>query len=201
MSRGKNDENPGAAENGGGPSPTLPSSQPTPAHPTGSPQPSPLPPERARLRAAVLASPLAWAADLLINYGFVRRMSVHGTKLPVLVTTAVCLATMGAAALVCGRHLRSHPTSQPGERPPEGRGFDRTSAALAQEGDRTLALWGLVLAVYFALLVLGQAYPALVLRAEELAGRNTRAPALTVAERPDADIPAPPSWSARRPSS
>ena len=181
MTRGENDENRGAARDGGGPSPTLPSSQPTPAHPTGSPQPSPLPPERARLRAAVLASPLAWAADLLINYGFVRRMSVHGTKLPVLITTAVCLATMGAAALVCGRHLRSHPTSRPGEGHAERRGSEAASATLAHDSDRTLALWGLVLAVYFALLVLGQAYPALVLRAEELAGRNSRSPALTLA--------------------
>jgi len=172
------------------PSPTLPSSQPTPAHPQRSPQPSALPPERARLRAAALASPLAWAADLAINYGFVRRMSLHGTKLPVLITTAVCLATICAAALVCGRALRRRSAQAP----------SAGSAALAQDTDRTLALWGLVLAVYFALLVLGQAYPALVLRAEELALGDARAPAACTR-------PSPPAtaglrfFCARRPSS
>jgi hypothetical protein len=98
---------------------------------------------------AALLPPVAWMVDLLGGYFSIRFVNVHDRRWPLLVWHALALLLVFLGAALCwraGRRLL---------------GSRSTAAAVAG--------WGLALAAFFFLLILAQAYPALVLSAREAA--------------------------------
>jgi mxaJ protein len=104
-----------------------------------------------RLWVAVLASPAAWMIDLGLRYALIRTANRHDLIWPMFAVTALTLTIASAGGLYCWS--RGPRRRRPGEEDSEG----------------TLALWGLGFWAFFALLILGQTYPALWLRPTEIA--------------------------------
>jgi hypothetical protein len=115
-------------------------------------------PGRTRLLVGLLAPPLAWIIDLGALIMLTRTNSARQITWPVYLVTAAALALTALGGLVCWRACQ---ITDAGRRRPR-------SAALSQEATITLASWGLALAVFFALLIVAQAYPSLVLTPTEI---------------------------------
>jgi hypothetical protein len=95
----------------------------------------------------VALPPAGWIADFLVRYSVMRFVSMHGTRWPLHVCTAVGLLCVVVGAALCLGTLRSPAPS------PEL---------------RTMARWGLALAAFFLLLVAAEAFPVLVLAPHEI---------------------------------
>jgi hypothetical protein len=106
-------------------------------------------PDRAlvRLWVGVLLPPVGWMADFMSRYFAIRFANLHDQRWPMAVSTAASLLLVLLGAGLCWQARRQ---------------------AKASDTRRTLASWGLGLAAFFLLLILAQAYPALVLRAREI---------------------------------
>lgn len=92
-------------------------------------------------------SPLGWIADFLIRYGVMRYASAHGVRWPLILSSAGGIALIAAGAGLCLATLRR---------------------AVARADVATVARGGLVLAAFFFLLVMAEAYPVLVLGPKEI---------------------------------
>jgi hypothetical protein len=102
------------------------------------------------LKAAWLGAalcPLGWIADLLVRYGVMRYASTHGVRWPLILSSTGGVAMIAAGAGLCLATLRR--------------------AAPRPDVD-TIARWGLLLAAFFFLLVMAEAYPVLVLGPNEI---------------------------------
>jgi hypothetical protein len=106
-----------------------------------------VPPELVRLWIGVLLAPLSWVADFLLRYMVVRFANAHARRWPFALSTAGGLVLLFVGAALC---WRAHRDSATPER-------------------KTLAAWGLALALFFFILILCQAFPALILSPTELA--------------------------------
>ena len=100
-----------------------------------------------RLWTGVLLAPLSWVADFLLRYMAVRFANAHDRRWPFIVATAGGLILLSLGAWLCGR-ARRHATVQQ---------------------EKTLASWGLALALFFFVLILCEAFPTLILSPRELA--------------------------------
>ena len=112
-------------------------------------------PRAGRLWLAVLGSPAAWAADQLLRYGLIRTVNATQRMYLLHLVTAATLLTTIVCGLVCARERR----------------LSRQQHVAASEvgnSGQTLALWGVALALYFGLLILGQAFPTLILGPRDL---------------------------------
>jgi hypothetical protein len=105
-------------------------------------------PDRALVRVwiGVLLAPISWAADFMTRYLAIRYANIHDRRWPMTVSTVAAVLLLLVGAALCGRERR------------------RAQA----DTMKTLATWGLGLAVFFLLLILAQAFPTLVLRAREI---------------------------------
>jgi hypothetical protein len=96
---------------------------------------------------ATLAGPVAWAIDLLGSYLLVDRVRETGSKLPLAVTTLLCLGIALTGSILAWRAYR----------------------AAAPEGERSawrsVALSGAAMGVAFAIVIAGQAIPKVVVGA------------------------------------
>jgi uncharacterized membrane protein len=115
-----------------------------PSHPDTHPERS-----LALLCAGVLAAPLAWAFDFMSRYLLIRTASRRDSVTLMHGATLLSLLVVGAGVFICLRYRRKD---------------DSPQAAT----HRRVALWGLALAAYFALAIIAQAYPTLVLGPRDL---------------------------------
>jgi len=106
-----------------------------------------VPAELVRLWIGVLLAPLSWVADFLLRYMVVRFANAHARRWPFALSTAGGLVLLFVGAALC---WRAHRDSATPER-------------------KTLAAWGLALALFFFILILCQAFPTLILSPTELA--------------------------------
>ena len=113
-----------------------------------SPQAPRLAPGLVRLWIGVLLAPVSWVADFIIRYFAVRYASIHDQHWPFVLSTAGGLILLAVGATLCWRARRD--AGDAGTR-------------------RTLAAWGLGLALFFFLLILGEAFPNLILSPAEIA--------------------------------
>jgi hypothetical protein len=107
----------------------------------------------ARVWAATLLSPLAWIADLGGKVFLLRTANATGRKLPLFLLTAVALALTLVALWLSRRHLRQG-TALLADTPEPERG--------AVASARSVAKWGVGLAVFFTLLIAATALPTFV---------------------------------------
>lgn len=114
--------------------------------------PQPPPPAVTRVWLAVLGPPAAWVFDLLLRYFLVRHANASESVGLLHAVTALSLVIIGAAVAL-GARERARLRSMPGA--------DDESRLLAAL--RRMVLWSYALAAFFALLVLAQAFPSLVL--------------------------------------
>ena len=106
----------------------------------------------ALLWAGLAAGPLAWAAQLEVNYVLSYVACETRTTWMLHVSTAVALVVVGLGAAASRRALRASSTVTPA---PDDAAMGRT---------RTMAIGGLVLCAWFALVILATDVPALMLR-------------------------------------
>lgn len=106
-----------------------------------------VPAELVRLWIGVLLAPLSWVADFLLRYMVVRFANAHARRWPFALSTAGGLVLLFVGAALCWRAHRDAATPE----------------------RKTLAAWGLALALFFFILVLCQAFPTLILSPTELA--------------------------------
>jgi hypothetical protein len=104
------------------------------------------------LWAGLAAGPLAWAAQLEVNYVLSYVACETRTTWMLHVSTAVALVVVGLGAAASRRALRASSTFTPA---PDDAAMGRT---------RTMAIGGLVLCAWFALVILATDVPALMLR-------------------------------------
>jgi hypothetical protein len=103
---------------------------------------------------SVMASPVAWVADLGGRYFLIRTANQRNDVHLLHVVSVITLAVVAVAALGCAVHWRR-------ARRVLGAGQNATTA-------RTLAIWGLGFAAFFGLLILANAFPAFVLTPRDL---------------------------------
>jgi hypothetical protein len=111
-----------------------------------SPRAPRLAPQLRRLWAGILLAPVSWIADFLIRYMAIRFANVHDRRWPMVMSTAGGLVLLLVGAALCWRAWRT-----------------RTGE------EKTLAAWGLGLALFFLILILGQAFPTWVISPREIA--------------------------------
>jgi hypothetical protein len=102
---------------------------------------------------SVMASPVAWVADLGGRYFLIRTANQRNDVHLLHVVSVITLAVVALAALGCAVHWRR-----------AGRSLTVGENATA----RTLAIWGLGFAAFFGLLILANAFPAFVLTPRDL---------------------------------
>jgi len=112
-----------------------------------SPQAPRIDPRLTRLWMGVLLAPGSWVADFLIRYMAVRFANAHGWRWPFALSTGGGLLLLFVGAALCWKGRR-----------------DATAPA-----HKTLATWGLTLAIFFFILILCEAFPTLILSPSELA--------------------------------
>jgi hypothetical protein len=110
-------------------------------------QAPPVAPTLVRLWTGVLLAPVSWVTDFLLRYMVVRFANAHARRWPFALSTAGGLLLLFVGVALC---WRAHRDSRSHE-------------------EKTLASWGLALALFFFLLILCQAFPALILTPSELA--------------------------------
>jgi hypothetical protein len=108
----------------------------------------------ARIWAVTLLSPLVWIADFLGKLFLSRTVNASERKLPLHLMTAVALAAILGALWISRQQVRRG-TALLNEAP------DADRAAIA--AGRSVAKWGVGLALFFALLVAAMSVPTLVL--------------------------------------
>lgn len=113
---------------------------------------------RAALWTGLFLTPGAWIGDLLVRYFLIRWTSHHGVRWPLLASSCFSTVVLLCGAILCWRSLQRARGQAPSRHGKEGSG----------DTDSALAISGLVLAAYFFLLILAQAYPLLVLDAAEI---------------------------------
>jgi hypothetical protein len=109
----------------------------------------------AQLWAAVLTGPTVWFLSLLTNFALAPWACALGWKPAEFAVAAVALAITVAAGLISWKVWRGAGLEMPGE----------TGGAVAR--DRSLALAGVLLNGMFALVIIAQAIPNIVLGACE----------------------------------
>ena len=107
----------------------------------------------ALLWAGILAGPVAWALDLTVSYSIVKWTcgSQHTSVLHLITLAALLITAAGAAASWTALQRAPHEAAEDGPRP-----VDR---------GRFMALLGLVTCAVFALAMIGNALPRLMLDA------------------------------------
>lgn len=101
----------------------------------------------ARAWLGLVLPPLGWVADFLGRYALARYVSVHGTRWPLVISTAIGLLGVAGGAALCVMTLR---------------------AREAVGSARVLARWGLWLAGFFLLLLGAESYPVSILSPNEI---------------------------------
>jgi hypothetical protein len=104
-----------------------------------------------RIWTGLLLPPIGWVADLLGRYFLIRFVNAHDLRWPLFVPTVLGLGLLALGARLCWRARRQPEGASPTDTLP------------------TLAAWGLVMAAFFLLLILAQAYPDFVLTVREIA--------------------------------
>jgi hypothetical protein len=113
----------------------------------------------ARVWTGTLLAPLAWAADLAGKLFLERTVNATQRKLPLHLLTVVALALVATAFWLAHRQWRE--TNELLSSSPDG---DRGTAAAT----RSVARWGMALALFFALLVAAMDIPTFVFAPRDL---------------------------------
>jgi hypothetical protein len=113
-------------------------------------------PGLAALWTGTLMGPLAWFANLELSLAYTRTAVATNRKWPLLVFAAVALGLALVGAVMSHRHRRRL-----------GALVERGESAL--EGARSVAVWGLGLALFSALLIVASAVAPIVFHPRDLA--------------------------------
>ena len=103
------------------------------------------------LWSGFFAGPIAWVADLLISYSLVPTVCESGTRLPLIIVTAVAAIVSLAGAVIARSQSRFVPGGSQNEGSPDA------------SRRRTMAVSGIVLSVAFTIVILAQAVPKVIL--------------------------------------